>query len=768
MADRSSQPVENLILRHALALAEAGYLVFPCRQLDKRPATGNGLLDASSDPVVVRRWFGAGRDLNLAVACGLQPNGTNLLAVDIDPTKGGFESWNALVDQHDPLPLGPTHMTRSGGQHRFFDAPEDLRNTAGRLGPGIDTRGQGGYVVVPPSKVVDHDTGEIGHYTSSKASSLVTVPVPMLPAWLCRLLVEPIEASVARHPSMSTDRDGPYDRVRRAWQGWEDELLRDGWSVARRSGGDVYFTRPGKNPRDGHSAVLHPSGAFVVFTTERPWGGGAIAGADGVTFSPGEYVRAYRFGGDMQALLRAYPAVPASAGGADRDLGSGGRAAAPAPDGDGTPPLNLPDDFWGQRPVLAHIRQAAWSAGCSPDALLVHTLARVATFVHPSFKLPGVEQGLIGKQQTLDFLGCVVAETSGGKTLAAGVGELLVPAPEPPLDGTEPLIDFEQKVGSGEGIAEFFLVPELAPDEDGKLKPTGKRTIGKQALFMSVDEGTGFTAQAGRKGTTIIATLASAWSGESLGQLNAAEQTRRLVRGGRVRICAVINMQDTNGYKLYSDDLESVGFTGRLMFASAHDPSAPPPSEQPEWPGPLSWPIRGGSVMGSTFFTYDASIVDEIKATRHGILTKAVQIDRRQSQYLLLRCKVAALFAVLDGRLDVSGGDWALATQAIEMSAAVLGHLDHVHGSQIESTAVQAATFKLRVAEKADTQHIKVMKVTWQARLIDRLQKKGPLPWKGLKDIVDGDRRKELREALNALVDEGAVILDGSTYRTVR
>jgi hypothetical protein len=446
---------------------------------------------------------------------------------------------------------------------------------------------------------------------------------------------------------------------------------------------------------------------------------------------------------------------------------SGGRperAADEAPPVDDAQTLNLPSTFWERRPILDHVRTAAWSAGCSPDALLVHALARVATYVHPSFKLPGVEQGLIGKQQTLDFLGCVVAETSGGKTLAAGVGEMLVPAPDDPLDGSEPLIDFEQKVGSGEGIPEFFLVPEMRPDDDGKLKATGKRIIGKQALFMSVDEGTGFTAQAGRKGTTIIATLASAWSGESLGQLNAAEQTRRLVRGGRVRICAVINMQDTNGYKLYSEDLESVGFTGRLLFASAHDPSAPAPANQPDWPGPLHWLIRGGSTTGQTFFTYAPEIVDEIKTTRHGILTKRTSIDRRQSQYLLLRCKVAALFAVLDGRLDVTADDWALATETVGMSAAVLGHLDATHGSQIENVAVQQQVFRLDVAAKADSVRMRVMKVTWQGKIIERLRKRGPLPWKGLKDLVESSRRVELREALDALVEEGAVTLNGSAY----
>lgn len=567
---------------------------------------------------------------------------------------------------------------------------------------------------------------------------------------------------------------------------WHDVLDRHDWQVHSVGGGDVYYTRPDKAVRDGKSAVLHDGGPLVVFSTEVPEVleklGHPTTDGTGFSVSIVEFVCAYEFNGDMAMMGRAI---------ADRVGPNAGRVAVLAGNppgkpstperavtvvdtidditGDTTSPeMNLPDNFWRARPVLDQIRQAAWAAGCSPDALFVQALARVATFVHPCFKLPGVEQGLIGKPQTLDFLGCVVAETSGGKTLAAGVAELLVPAPDPPGDGSDPSIDFDQKVGSGEGIAEFFLVPELAFDDDGKAKPTGRRVIGKQALFMNVDEGTGFTSQAGRKGTTIIATLASAWSGEGIGQLNASDETRRLIRGGRVRICAVINMQDSNGYKLYTDDLESVGFTGRLMFATAHDPAAPTPDDAPQWPGELCWPVRAANLSGPVFFTYAPEIVAEIKMTRHGILTRRVRIERRQSQYLLLRCKVAALLAVLDGRLHVTVEDWRLATVAITCSASVLGNLDRVHSAQLEVTAVTAAAFKMKVAESAEAQHRNRLAVGWKPRVLDRLRSRGPQPWKGLKDLVDQTRRSDLRLVVNEMVAEGILELTDGTYRIRR
>ena len=149
------------------------------------------------------------------------------------------------------------------------------------------------------------------------------------------------------------------------------------------------------------------------------------------------------------------------------------------------------------------------------------------------------------------------------------------------------------------------------------------------------------------------------------------------------------------------------------------------------------------------------------------MLTKVLRIDKRQSQYLLLRCKVAALLAVVEGRLHVNEDDWLLATEVVSMSARVLDHLDSVHSFQGEVTAITAAAFKMRVGEKAVSMHVRQLQVTWKAKLLERLSKRGPLPWKGLKDVVESARRTELREALEALVDEGLVEIDGKAYRKV-
>jgi hypothetical protein len=321
-------------------------------------------------------------------------------------------------------------------------------------------------------------------------------------------------------------------------------------------------------------------------------------------------------------------------------------------------------------------------------------------------------------------------------------------------------IMFDVPPGTGEGISQAFMVPDTSVNDDGKEVPNGKQRVGKQALHMVVDEGTGFTSMAGRAGTTIVATLASAWSGQALGNLNAAKETKRLIDGGRVRVCCVINMQTSKGHLLFTDDLTSVGFTGRLVFMSAHDPLAP--LDAPAWPGPLEFPIPPSYGLTISVFDYDPAIITEIRQIRHAVLTQSVEIDKRRSQYLLLQCKVAAILAIWEGRRTVDLDDWALARQVTDTSSAVLQHLSQIHLANEEVSLVTAAERRLRVNATAITN---TLAIGWKHKILTRL-KQGPLPWKGLKDIVaGGEHREHLRAALNEMVGDGVVIHDGSSYR---
>jgi hypothetical protein len=85
---------------------------------------------------------------NIGVPCG-----AHFWVLDIDPRHGGHEALAALEDAHGEIPETLTAKTPSGGVHYYFHPSPDARNSAGKVGPGIDVRGHGGYVCVEGSRV---------------------------------------------------------------------------------------------------------------------------------------------------------------------------------------------------------------------------------------------------------------------------------------------------------------------------------------------------------------------------------------------------------------------------------------------------------------------------------------------------------------------------------------------------------------------------------------------------------------------------------------
>ncbi len=96
--------------------------------------------------------------------------------MDVDPDHGGMTSLRALVDEHGQMPAGPRVRTGSGGWHLYYQHPsQTIRNSAGtHLGTGIDIRGDGGYVIAPPSQ---------HHSRTAYEWRGLDLPVPNLPDW---------------------------------------------------------------------------------------------------------------------------------------------------------------------------------------------------------------------------------------------------------------------------------------------------------------------------------------------------------------------------------------------------------------------------------------------------------------------------------------------------------------------------------------------------------------------------------------------------------
>ncbi len=316
-------------------------------------------------------------------------------------------------------------------------------------------------------------------------------------------------------------------------------------------------------------------------------------------------------------------------------------------------PFNLPPEFWEARPALAHVRAAAWSRNRSPDAVLGSVLARVALLVPPSVRLPAI----VGATATVDVIFALIAPSGIGKSSSATIGAELVP-----ID--DDAVSTDVVVGSGEGLIESYLAMVDEVGADGKTRSV-KRQV-RRAVLAVADEGQVLAELGKRQGSTIMTTLRSGWSGATLGQANASEATRRHLPAGAYRLAVLLALQPEHAVTLLGD--AAGGTPQRFTWLSATDPSIP--DVAPRWPGELTLrlPAMGDAFAGFTVADVIATEVVAEDRERVRGSTFAVSLDGHAT---LLRLKVAALLAVLDGRTDVDVDDWRLAGQIGAVSRAV-------------------------------------------------------------------------------------------------
>jgi len=156
--------------------------VFPLRPKDKRPLTAHGCKDATTDSQQIIEWSREHPNCNWGAATG-----NDLIAIDADRKKGqnGVATFERMEADHGGLPRHLTTETPNDGQHHFFRA-RGIKNSASKIAPGIDVRGEGGYVVVPPSEL------ETGFYVYRDKNA----PIPEAPDWVVALLTESHHGSI--------------------------------------------------------------------------------------------------------------------------------------------------------------------------------------------------------------------------------------------------------------------------------------------------------------------------------------------------------------------------------------------------------------------------------------------------------------------------------------------------------------------------------------------------------------------------------------------
>ena len=177
--------------------ASAGFFVFPVVVGRKEPAIKNNLELATTDLDQIDKWW-AEADYN--IGCAPDKSGNSVL--DVDPPLG-FVSLQALEAIHGGMPPTRTMTTPRGGVHYWFDG--EIPSGASKLGPKLDTRGVGGYVLMPPSVVY---AGEYDNNPNGGAYNVKdNVAEAELPAWI----KEGVAAERSNQLSGSDDLDTPQN-----------------------------------------------------------------------------------------------------------------------------------------------------------------------------------------------------------------------------------------------------------------------------------------------------------------------------------------------------------------------------------------------------------------------------------------------------------------------------------------------------------------------------------------------------------------------------
>jgi hypothetical protein len=168
-------------LKAAIACRARGWSVIPLAAKGKHPIIRwLAYQHALASEAEIREWFAQWPDANIGVVTGAI---SKLVVLDVDPRHGGDESLSRLEKLNTPLPRTVEATTGGGGRHVYFLHPGGIVRNKVSLVPGVDLRGDGGLVVVPPSI---HPSGRSYVWRESRHPD--AIPLAMMPDWLNRFI----------------------------------------------------------------------------------------------------------------------------------------------------------------------------------------------------------------------------------------------------------------------------------------------------------------------------------------------------------------------------------------------------------------------------------------------------------------------------------------------------------------------------------------------------------------------------------------------------
>lgn len=144
---------KSQILSAALTYIENGLAVIPLLANTKVPAIAGWTTGGLPSAAQCHKWFGNGSNYNIGIRTGAV---SGVFVIDVDVRHGGFQTWATIKrDYCFSDDTAAKVVTPSGGLHIYYLIPDGriTKTSAGRPGPGVDIRGEGGQVAAPPSVI---------------------------------------------------------------------------------------------------------------------------------------------------------------------------------------------------------------------------------------------------------------------------------------------------------------------------------------------------------------------------------------------------------------------------------------------------------------------------------------------------------------------------------------------------------------------------------------------------------------------------------------
>jgi hypothetical protein len=386
--------------------------------------------------------------------------------------------------------------------------------------------------------------------------------------------------------------------------------------------------------------------------------------------------------------------------------------------------FRLPEEFWGSREIFKRIRQAAWASQTHPDAVLACVLARAAAAIGHEVKFDSGR----GPHGTLSLFVCLLARSGIGKSEAANAAATVMRLPRHLTnpDGSTDMEVFRDGlgIGTGEGLAEVFM--GTVERDTGRMKPAKRgqqpepetekvRAVVRHRAYFYVDEGETLTKlMRERQGATLGPALRTAWTGGTLGQANARDETTRFVPRGQYAMGIAIGYQPDTAVAMLAD--VGPGTPQRFLWFGAQDTEMP--AEQHEWPEPVTLPLDD---MPTGCIHFPPEIKSWLRSQTRSKHLGEVEVDPMDAHEPLMRAKLAALLAYLDGRMTVARDDWTLGGQIWSVSKSIRDRLIRERDAAESERRTRERTEKISIATEIEVMKVQVTSdVERVARRIDK------------------------------------------------